>query len=83
MRRTGIKNGSITDQAYDFIADHIRKKGRRPSDQLVADHLGWRTTSGVSEVLLNLCVQGRLRRVPSTRVGRRYEYELTETEAVT
>ena len=67
-------------KVLDFIAGEVVCGREFPRATVIRDHMGWKTTSGVSDVLTALVCDGRVRvkdRTPSGK-GWRYEYELIE-----
>jgi hypothetical protein len=69
-------------KVLDLIAAEVSQGRSFPRAAVIRDRMGWKTTSGVSDVLTALVCEGRLRvknRTPSGK-GWRYEYELIEGE---
>lgn len=74
------------DIVYEFIASEIAASRPFPSRQKVADHMGWKNTSGSQEVLHQLAHRGLLRRRmidwPGSS-GRRWVFALGDAEEST
>jgi len=48
-------------QALEFIRDHVRRCGDWPSSQAIADHMGWKSARGASDILHRLRLRGHVR----------------------
>ena len=61
MRPPGIKNGSRTNQVFEFIQSEIARTGTFPSNAAIRDRMGWKTLGAVQDTLIRLAGQRRLR----------------------
>ena len=84
MRPRGIKNGSQTDRAFEYIVSEVKSTGLFPSHTEIRLHMGWKSTGSVRDMLLRLCLQGKVKakEIFNPADGRvRYAYDLDENYA--
>lgn len=72
--------GTQRERVFQFIQAEVARCGRFPSATAIRNHMGWKTTQGVSDCMTALVCDRKLRVKSRTPSGRsfRYEYEIAD-----